>query len=307
MPDTLQAGSLDATPPVDFPARRSEPSLFRLLLRDRFTMVAVVILSVVLIAAILGEWLAPHDPTEQNLPARFTPPVWESGGSWNHVLGTDNLGRDMLSRLIVGARLSLLIGTAAGLIAGTIGVTLGLVAGYVKGPVATLIMRLVDLQMALPGLLLLLVIINALGPSVELLILILGFSAWMLFARVVRGETLALGESAFVEGARAVGATPARVISRHILPNVMPTVVTLMVLEIGPLILAEAGLSFLGLGIQPPSVAWGLMIAQGREFVSVAWWVMFFPGLAITVTVVALSITAVWLRATIDPLHRSGA
>jgi peptide/nickel transport system permease protein len=188
--------------------------------------------------------------------------------------------------------------------AAVIGVWLGLVAGYVGGVVEVAIMRLVDLQMALPGLLLLLIIINAVGPSVTVLILVLGFSAWMLFARVVRAETLALMQSPFIEGARASGATGSRIVLHHVAPNVFPTALTLIVLDIGPLILAEAGLSFLGLGIQPPDVAWGLMVAQGRDVVSIAWWVMFFPGLAITLTVLSLSLTAVWLRTVIDPLHR---
>ncbi|OAI44024.1 hypothetical protein AYO38_10130 [bacterium SCGC AG-212-C10] len=273
------------------------------LLRDPVALAAVVFLAIVTLCALFGSQIAPHDANEQHLRDRFTEPVWQTG-DWTHVLGTDSLGRDVLSRIIVGARLSLLIGVAAGLIAAAIGVTLGLLAGYARGFTEAVIMRLVDLQMAMPGLLLILLIVNAIGPSVTLLIVILGFSAWMLFARVVRAETLTIVQSAYVGAARATGAPGHRIIIHHVAPNVFPTILTLIVLDIGPLILAEAGLSFLGLGIQPPGVAWGLMVAQGRESLNIAWWVMFFPGMAIMLTVLSLSLFAVWLRTLIDPLHR---
>ncbi len=285
--------------------QRTAPARFlSRLSRNAFVLPAVLFLVAVVVVAGVADYIAPHDPNQQDLNKRFIPPVWQTGGTSQHLLGTDHLGRDVLSRVLVGARLSLVIGAAGAAIGALIGVPLGLLSGYFRGWLGELIMRLADMQMSIPGLLLIFTVVGVTGPSVPLLVLLLGLATWMLFARLVRSQTLSLAQSQFVEAARVIGNSDLRIICYHILPNVVPLIITMLILELAPLILAEASVSFLGLGVQPPDIAWGLMLAEGRQYITVAWWVSLFPGLALFLTVLSLTIFANWLRIETDPLQR---
>jgi peptide/nickel transport system permease protein len=254
--------------------------------------------------ALFAPLLAPYDPTAQSLADRLVPPFWLEGGSTAHVLGTDNLGRDVLSRVIYGSRVSLAVGLGVVLIAGSVGTVLGMMAGYKGGKTDTVIMRWLDTQLAFPGLLLYLVILSVIQPSLMVLIIVLPINAWMVFAMLVRGVVLSAKQMPYVEAADIVGARPRRIIFRHILPNLAAPLLTLAVLEFASAILAEAALSFLGLGIQPPAISWGLDVSTGRDYVFNAWWLVTFPGLAIALTVLGANLFASWLRIVADPHER---
>jgi peptide/nickel transport system permease protein len=271
---------------------------------DKAGFVGACFLLVLVILAVFGSTLAPHDPAAQSLADRLTPPVWSDGGSWDHPLGTDNLGRDVLSRLMVGARISLLIGTAVCLLAGTFGVLMGLIAGYKGGRIDSLIMRIVDTQVAFPGLLLALIVLAVVGPSVTSVIAVLAANGWMVYARITRGTVLSVRETPYVEAAEIVGCRSRRVIFRHILPNLTSPLLTLGILEFARIVLAEAALSYLGLGIQPPNTSWGLDVAIGKDYLYNAWWLVTFPGVAIALTVLSVNLVASWLRVVADPQAR---
>jgi peptide/nickel transport system permease protein len=228
----------------------------------------------------------------------------EEGGSIPHIMGTDALGRDELSRLIFGGRVSLAVGLVSVVVSGTFGTILGLLAGFYRGHVDDAIMRLVDIQMGFPSLLLALFVLYVIGGGVLNVIFVLAVTRWMVYARVTRGLVLSYRENIFVEAARATGCTDQRIILRHLLPNLLSPIVVLATLEVAYMILTEAALSFLGLGIQPPQSSWGLMLSQGRQYITTAWWLVTFPGLAILLTALSLNLLATWARTVTDPAQR---
>jgi len=262
-----------------------------------------VLLVVMVIPAITAPVLAPHDPLAVNPVERLKPPAF-AGGSWTYPLGTDTLGRDVLSRMIYGARISFFVSLSALSVALVIGATTGLVAGYFGAWVDHLLMRLVDIKIALPDILVALVLVSIVGPSVFIALVIVVFFIWSTFARVTRAQVLVLRELDFVALAKIAGAGRAWIIRRHILPNVMNTLIVVASLTIGVVILLEATLSFLGVGIPRPTPAWGVMVADGRDHLSRAWWLSTFPGLAIVLVVLAFNFLGDWLRDRLDPKRR---
>ena len=283
-------------------ARAAERSrVWRKLARNPAAIGGCLILLVVVGAAIFAPYVAPHEPTRQSLIRRFTPPVWTAGGKATYVLGTDQVGRDILSRMIHGARVSLMVGVAAVLVSLTVGVTLGLMSGFLQGRVDTVIMTVVDVTLSFPQLLLALAFVAALGPSLLTIIVVLGLTGWERYTRVVRAEVLALREKDFVEAARAIGASSTRTLLRHLLPNTFSSIIVMSTLQVAQAILQEAALSFLGVGTGSAYPTWGQMIALGRDFVTVAWWLPTFPGLAILLTVLAINLVGDRLRDALDP------
>ena len=262
---------------------------------------AGVLLLLIILAAILAPLLAPHSPYSQELLARLSPPAWLPGGSWERPLGADDLGRDVLSRLLYGSRVSLVVGLSAALIGSVVGTLLGLVAGYAGGLLGDLIMLLADAQLALPFLVLAIGLIAVVGPSLGVLIVLAGVSGWTAYARVTRGLVLGLLEQEFVLAARALGASTPRLLLHHIVPNLISTVAVLATLQLASVILLESTLSFLGLGVQPPEPSWGSMLGAGREYLNTAWWISVFPGLALMATILAVSLGGDWLRDVLDP------
>ncbi|MEJ8543698.1 ABC transporter permease [Brevibacillus borstelensis] len=281
--------------------------LARMLLKSKTGTIGLLIVIVVVFMAISASWIAPHDPAKTQAAQRLKPPMWMEGGSPANPLGTDNLGRDVLSRIIYGSQVSLLVGVCAVAVAGAIGVVLGLVSGYFGGLVDNLIMRTVDSFLAIPNILFMLVILTVLGPSLPTLILVLGFTNWVKYARIIRGEVLSVKERDFVRAARTVGASDGRIIFTHILPNVISSFIVVSTLSVATTIIAEASLSFLGLGIQPPTVSWGGMLSDGRQYLATSWWVATFPGVAITITVLGIMFLGDWLRDILDPRMKARA
>jgi peptide/nickel transport system permease protein len=274
---------------------------WRKLGRNPAALLGALVLLVVIGAAVAAPQVAPHDPARQSLLRRLTPPVWEKGGNAAYPLGTDQVGRDMLSRLIHGARISLLVGTAAVVVSLAVGVTLGLLSGFVGGRVDTSVMTVVDVFLSFPQILLALAFVAALGPSLVTIIVVLGLTGWERYARVVRAEVLALREKDFVEAARAMGVGTPRILLRHVLPNTFSSIIVLSTLQVAQAILQESALSFLGVGSGTAHPTWGQMISQGRDFVSVAWWLPTLPGLAILLTVLAINLVGDRLRDALDP------
>lgn len=270
------------------------------LLRSKTGMLGLIIVVAVVLIAILAPVLAPHDPAQTNVVDRLLPPFW-LGGTMEFPLGTDNLGRDILSRIIFGSRISLLVGVSAVLLAGAIGMTLGLIAGYYGKFWDFIIMRTVDSLLAIPNILFMLIILAVMGPSLITLILVLGGTSWVVYARMVRSETLSVKERDYVRSARAIGAKNGRIIMKYILPNVISSFIVIATLNVATTIILEASLSFLGLGIQSPDVSWGLMLSDGREYIATSWWVATFPGVAITITVLGVIFLGDWLRDVLDP------
>lgn len=253
-----------------------------------------VLLAVIILVSFAGPQLYPVDPLKQDLFALLQPPGVSNKGF--HPLGTDANGRDMLSRIISGGRVSLLVGVSATLVAGTLGVALGLASGYYGGWVDVVVMRLVDLQLAFPFILVAIFVSAIFGRSVAVLVGILAVNAWMIYARTVRSEVLTLKEREFAHAARCVGATPGRILFRHFLPNLATSVVVISTIQAGALIIAESSISFLGFGVQPPTPSWGRMLGEGRNYLTSAWWVATFPGLAILLTVLAINLMGEGLR-----------
>ncbi len=287
-----------------YPLLRQAGSLFGKLMQDKVALAAATFLVVLLLSAIFAPYIAPHDPAEQDLTHRLWPPAWTEKGTSAHLLGTDQLGRDILSRMIFGSRISLVVGACVVLVAGGVGTVVGLISGYYGGQLDNVLMRLVDLQTAFPGLLVALAIITMIGPSVRNIIIVLSINGWMVYARMIRGTTLGLRNSLFVDAARSIGARNGRIIFLHMLPNLASPLITLATLELARIILAEAVLSFLGMGIQPPASSWGLMINEGHAYITIAWWLVTFPGIAIALTVLSVNLVATWLRAISDPMQR---
>ncbi|MEM1399712.1 MAG: ABC transporter permease [Pseudomonadota bacterium] len=271
---------------------------------DRVGMIGVCSLGLLFVIAIIAPLIAPYDPAAQNIIARLKPPVWLAGGSWDHILGTDHLGRDVLSRLLNGARISLFVGFATVLLAGSFGVLMGLISGYAGGRTDQFITAVTDTQVAFPGLLLALMILAVIGPSMTTVIVVLALNGWMVYTRITRSVVLSLRQTAFVEAAEILGCRTHRILIRHLLPNLAAPLLTIGTLEFARIVLAEAALSFLGLGVQPPATSWGLDVAQGKDYMFRAWWLVTFPGLAIAFTVLAINLVASWLRVTTDPVER---
>jgi peptide/nickel transport system permease protein len=272
--------------------------------RRRPPIIPVAIILVFVLVAVLAPWLSPSDPYEQSLRLRHRPPVWEERGSWAHPLGTDRLGRDLLSRIVYGARVSLAAGVVTVLLASAVGAAVGLVAGYYGGRVDATLMRVTDATLSFPIILLALILAVTVGPSFANVVLAIAVILWARYARVIRGQVLTIMQLDFIAQARIAGAGAWRVITRHLLPNTLNTLVVLVTLQIGYVIIVEASLSFLGAGIPPPTPAWGGMIAEGRDVVTSAWWVSLFPGLAILLVVLAFNLLGDWLRDTFDPRLR---
>ncbi|MGQ0570376.1 MAG: ABC transporter permease [Armatimonadota bacterium] len=261
----------------------------------------LLVVGFLLFSAFFGPQIALHDATKPDLLARLHPPAWSAGGTWSYPMGTDQLGRDILSRLILGSRVSAIVGVASVLISTTLGVGIGIIAGYYGGVWDVLLMRVTDAFLAIPFLVLVIAVAGVIGPGLLTIILILGFTGWVSYSRVVRGEVLRLREEEYATAARALGQTDAIILLRHILPNVTASIIVLSTLQVATSILAESSLSFLGLGVQPPTVTWGGMLADGRQHVGGAWWLATFPGLAITITVLGVVFLGDWLRDVLDP------
>ncbi|MDX5475086.1 MAG: ABC transporter permease [Bacillaceae bacterium] len=273
----------------------------KLLFRSKTGTVGLIIVLSMVLMALFADVIAPHDPAKTNVTERLQPPVWAEGGSSTYILGTDNLGRDILSRIIVGSRVSLLVGISAVIVAGAIGLSMGLIAGYYGGFLDRSIMRLVDAFLAIPNILFMLIILAVVGPSLITLIIVLGVTTWVTYARMVRSETLSIKERDYVKSARAIGAKDFRIISTYILPNIISSFIVIATLNVATTIILESSLSFLGLGIQPPDVSWGLMLSDGRQYIATSWWVATFPGIAITLTVLGIIFLGDWLRDVLDP------
>jgi peptide/nickel transport system permease protein len=265
---------------------------------------ATAICLLLVVAALGGGAIAPYVPDEADFTAILAPPAWVEGGSLAHPLGTDQLGRDMLSRLIAGARISLLTAGAAVLAGGTVGVALGLAAGYLGGVVEAVVMRVVDAFLALPFILMALAFVAALGTGLGNIILVMMLTNWARYARLVRSEVVSIKKRDFVLLARVAGLRPLPIALRHILPNALTSILVLGVLDVGRAIILESSLSFLGLGIQPPDVSWGLALAEGRTYMAVAWWLTVWPGLAIVLAVMSFNALGEWLKAGFDPRGR---
>ena len=258
------------------------------LARDHSAVLGLIVICGTVLMAVLAPALAPADPVKNSLVERLTPPMWNTGGSARHPLGTDTLGRDVASRLLYGARASLIVG-------------LGLLSGYYRGWADDALMRLGDVQLAFPVLVLAVAVLAVLGASLANVILVLGVTGWITYARIVRGETLSLRQREFVEAARALGATDLYLLWRHILPNVLPPVTVVATFSVARTIIAEASLSFLGLGIPPPAPSWGAMLDEGRNYITTGWWLALFPGLAILLLVLGINLVGDWLRDQLDP------
>ena len=274
--------------------------------RRKWTVpIAVAALLLVLVCAFFAPRVAPRDPDEQDLTARLLPPSWQRGGTSDYLLGTDALGRDMLSRIIFGARISMIVGFAAVLVQAAMGCLLGLASGYYGGRLDAIFMRLADIQLAIPFLVLAIAVMAVLGAGLRNVILVLGVSGWVIYGRVIRSEVLAIRSNEYVEATRALGSSGVRIMFRHILPNVSSSLLVISTLEIARLIIAEASLSYLGLGVQPPTATWGGMVADGRNWIMTSWWISTLPGAAIFLTVLSVNVVGDFLRDLLDPRLRN--
>ncbi len=283
------------------PPAKEEHAAMRRLGRLRWGLAAGGVLLLIVASAVFAPWIAPHDPLAVNIRHRLAVPAWMEGGTTAHPLGTDQIGRDLLSRMIFGGRVSIVVGVAAVLLSASIGVLLGLAAGYVGRRTDWTIMTLVNVMLTFPFVLLALSVIAVLGPSLVNMIIVLGVAGWPIYARVVRAETMAIREREFVLAARALGMSHARIVFRQIGPNLVSAIVVIATLQVAQVIILESFLSFLGLGIQPPTPAWGNMLGEGRVYMLNSWWIATFPGLAIFVTTLAINLMGNALRDWLDP------
>ena len=274
---------------------------WRSLGRNWAACIGLALLGVLIVAAIAAPIVAPYDPHEQNLAARLRPLFWEPRGDLAHPLGTDQLGRDLLSRVIYGGRVSLTLGFLAVAISGMIGVTLGLLAGYYRGLIDRVVMRLADIQLGMPFILLAVGIIDVLGPGIGNLLLVLSIGGWVVYARLVRGETLSVREREYLEAARAIGQSDLWIILRHVLPNVITPVIVVATFAVAQNIILESALSFLGMGAGPGTPSWGQMLSDSRPHLATSWWLATIPGLAIMLTVLSINLAGDWLQDYLDP------
>lgn len=311
MTESSQLGGpvLNVTPVYSQPLRRSSPSAwyspapFWRIMR-KWPVVPIIIITVLVISGVFANWVAPKDPYIADLRARLQEPFWYPEGSTDHILGLDHLGRDVFSRVIHGASVSLIIAVSVILIAATVGTTLGMLAGYYGKWVDDIVMRLVEFMISIPLLLIAMMATVVYGSSLTLLIVVLALFSWPGFARQVRTEVLRLRTADYVLVAKISGASPVRIFWKHLLPGVLNTVLVLATLLVGSVILTESILSFLGAGVPPPRPAWGSMISEGRQFLTIAWWIVTFPGVAILVTVLGFNFLGDWLRDHFDPRLR---
>lgn len=277
-------------------------TFLRRLVRRRTALFGLIVVLVVVLTALLAPWVSPFDPIDQDIgERRLKPPGWQEETGRLHLLGTDHLGRDLFARIIHGAQPALLVGFAAVCISGVLGMAAGLISGYFGGKVDDVLMRLADIQLAFPFILLAIAVIGILGPSLKTIIAVIGVSSWVVYARVVRGTVLTLREREFVHAALALGSRDVRVVLRHVLPNALTPWLVVATLDMARVIVIESALSFLGLGVQPPTPTWGGMLADGRVYISTAWWLATFPGLAILITVLGINLFGDGLRDTLDP------
>jgi ABC-type dipeptide/oligopeptide/nickel transport system permease subunit len=298
----IRAGDValeSARTPADRPTapRRSLRQIWRL----KWGLAAAAVMLAIVATAVAAPWIAPYSPVEVDIRHRLGPPAWMAGGKIEHVLGTDQIGRDLLSRMIYGGRVSLLIGVAAVVVSASIGVLLGLGAGYFGSRTDWIIMTLINVMLTFPFVLLALAVIAVLGPSLINMVIVLGVADWPLYARVIRAETQAIRERDFVTAGRALGMSHLRIVFRQILPNLVSVIVVIATLQVARVIILESFLSFLGLGVQPPTPAWGNMLGEGRVYMLNSWWIAAFPGLAIFVTTLAINLMGNALRDWLDP------
>jgi len=280
---------------------QGEPGVIRRLLRNRMVVVGGFLVLLMVSTAALAPIISPHNPLLQETANRVRPPFWETG-ELSHPLGTDPVGRDVLSRLLYGSRISLMLGIMAVLVSGAAGTLLGLASGYFERHLGDLVMRLADVQLSFPVILLAISVVAVVGRSLSALIAVLAISGWVVYARTVRGSVLSLKEKEFVEAARALGSNNTRIILRHILPNCTAPLLVIATVQMATMIILESGLSFFGLGTQPPTPSWGGMLAEGREYlIAGAWWLTAFPGLAISITVLGINLLGDGLRDVLDP------
>jgi peptide/nickel transport system permease protein len=298
----VQAGEVALESRGASPARpaAAERSLRRLW-RVKWGLGAALLLVLIVVAAVAAPLIAPYSPVEVDIQNRLGPPAWMEGGKTEHWLGTDQIGRDLLSRMIYGGRVSLLIGVAAVLVSSTIGVLLGLGAGYFGARTDWIIMTLINVMLTFPFVLLALAVIAVLGPSLVNMVIVLGVADWPLYARVIRAETMAIRERDFITAGRALGMSHLRIVFRQILPNLVSVIVVIATLQVARVIILESFLSFLGLGVQPPTPAWGNMLGEGRVYMLNSWWIAAFPGAAIFITTLAINLMGNALRDWLDP------
>ena len=299
VPGVAPASQVDESP-----FRQQLRFFWRALLRDRSGMIGLGLFLLIVLTAIFAPQIAPHDPLEQNLRAAKTPPAWTAEGSWEYPLGTDNLGRDLFSRIVYGSRVSMLVGFFGVLIAAGIGLSVGLVSGYLGGRTDNLIMTVVNILLALPYLLFVVFIAALLGRSLLNVILIFGITDSPIFVRIARGEVLRLREAEYVQAAHSLGSRTGRILLRHVLPNLIGPLITVATFEMSAMIFYEAGLGFLGLSVPPSVPSWGNMLSVGRKYLTTQPWIATFPGVAIMVTALAMNLLGDWLRDTLDPRTR---
>ena len=298
VPPRVEVTPIGAAAPAEAGARHAAWSRLG---RLRWGAAAAGVLLLIIASAVFAPLIAPHDPLAVDIRHRLSPPAWMDGGTHDHLLGTDQVGRDLLARMIYGGRVSLLVGVAAVLLSATIGVLLGLGAGYFGGNTDWTIMTIINVMLTFPFVLLALAVIAVLGPSLVNMIIVLGVAGWPIYARVVRAETLAIRERDFVVAGRALGMGHLRLIFRQIAPNLVSTIVVIATLQVAQVIVLESFLSFLGLGVQPPIPAWGNMLGEGRLYMLNSWWIATFPGLAIFVTTLVINLMGNALRDWLDP------
>ncbi|MBP1723553.1 MAG: oligopeptide transporter permease protein [Deltaproteobacteria bacterium] len=290
---------------LDFVAEDRRAMRWRKILRKLFenkgAVFGLIMVLGVIFSAVLAPLISPHDPILQDVEKRLIPPIGQEGADPRYLLGTDHLGRDIVSRLIYGAQISIVVSVSAVGLSAVLGTLIGLFSGFYGGKVDNIFMRIADVQLAFPFILLAIAIIAVLGPNLQNIILTMGITGWVIYARVVRAEVLSLREKEFITSVRALGGSNGRIIFNHLFPNVVPPIIVIVTLEMARMIIMEAALSFLGLGIQPPTPTWGGMLADGRVYLVTSWWLATFPGLVIMLVVLGINLLGNWLRDMLDP------
>jgi len=275
--------------------------ILRKLIENKSAIFGLIMVWGVIFCAVFAPVISPHDPILQDVEKRLIPPVGQEGADPNYLLGTDHLGRDIVSRLIYGARISIVVSVSAVALSAVLGTLIGLFSGFYGGRVDNIFMRIADVQLAFPFILLAIAIIAVLGPDLQNIIITMAITGWVIYARVVRAEVLSLREKEFITSVKALGGSNGRIIFRHLFPNVVPPIIVIVSLEMARMIIMEAALSFLGLGIQPPTPTWGGMLADGRVYLATSWWLATFPGLVIMLVVLGINLLGNWLRDMLDP------